>query len=294
MTSGWCPLTEPARADVTPWRQIIWRRLLDTAAAACKAEPDELAEQDAAEALGMIAPALVRDQEPRAAAAARLRAEVWQATEHTMAVDLRVERVDRCTDAIAAHCALRQDHACPRNIRYAQRQKRLQQAREATSRGVPADLARRVALGELPQTESLRAASRFVDGKWGGRHVLLFSNDEGGEGTQAAAWAMYHLSTGRFVPMARLRFARREDQLVQDVLASSVLALDGVADIPKPARELLETVIESICRGRGKLVLTTPQQSRDFLAELPKKVQGLIKKHGEVVPVVPEQPDLVR
>lgn len=275
-----------ADIDLAPWQRIIWQRLLDTARAACKGDPDEEGERDAAESLGLIAPGRKLDQDARATAASHLRAEVWQATGHPLALDLRLDRVDRCTEAFAPACPLRADHACPRNIRYAQRQKRLQQARGARSRGVPDDLAQKAALGELAETEALRIAGRFVDGH---RNVLVLSNDEGGEGTQAAAWAMFAMESGRFVPMARLRFARRDDALVHEVLAAQVLALDGVVDLPRPAQDMLDAVIESVCRGRGKLVLTTPQQSKDFLAGLSERVQGLVKKHGDVVPVNPEQ-----
>lgn len=279
------PRPGAALLDLSGMRELIWRRLLGTAQAACKNGVDELAEQDAAEALGLIEGDL-RLTGAREAAAARLRDEVYRATGKSLAITLRVDRIERCTDQVAQDCPMRQDRYCPRNLRHAQRERRLQQAREARGRGVPWDLAQKAALDQLPETDALRAARRFADNR---RNVLVFANDDDGSGSVAAAWAMYTLTSGRFVPMSRLRFAKRDDQFVQEVLGATVLALDGVCDRPAPAAELVALIIDNVVRGRGKLVLTTTEQSSPFLAALPPRQQEQIQKHGDVVPIAPEQ-----
>lgn len=275
------------KIDVAPWQDIIWTRLVGTSQALCKGDADEVGEQDAAEALGQVDPPGGRAE--REEGAARLRSQVWKASGHTMALDLAPHRRNRCTDDFAPRCPMRQDTYCPRNLAVQAAKQRQQQAHLAKVHGVPYEIAQRAARGDLPETEAMRAVSAFTDGRLRQRNLLLFSHDHDASGSLAAAWAIYHLGVGRFVPMSELRFIRRDTPLVQELLTGGSLALDDVADVAKPTAVLIEDILGNVCRHGGKAVLTTKLKSEEFFRLFSPRAADLFAKHGEIVPTTSEQ-----
>lgn len=312
---------EPARIDTDDLnldgaRTLLWRMLCDSALCACKSDPSEPQEQDAAEALGWCRPVRVGDDEAirdqvereRTAAAQRLRMEVQRETGQALGINLLVERLDRCSAEWACQCPMRAAWSCPRNRELEAAEERKARAHSAITRGVPPDIAEEAAAGRLPRTEAIRTAYSVLEGRLKWKRLVLFSSDSDGSGVQAAGYLLYRRGGGRYVSATELRFARFDDPIRAEVLRQDVLAVVDVPgpapaqalshgagaallpppELPRPLLELLEASIERICRVRGKLVLTTRARSTEFLAQFGARTQELFQRFGLVQPIAPE------
>lgn len=301
--------------DLEGARRMSWRLLDDTAVCACRADCTEAEAQDAAEALGwcrglrkfMQTAEREQIEAQRAAAAEDLRRTMRERRGGELAVALDPKRRHLCSDENAMACPMRKQWQCLRNRELEEAERRAAAAHSAKTRGVPADIAEDASRGQLPRTDSLRTAWSFLESKLKFKRVLLLSSDEGGEGVQAAGYFVYKRGAGRFVSVPELRFARHDDPLRAELLHHDVLALVDIppppprpvtsaghltltpaADLPRPLLELLEAVIERVCRVKGKVVLTTRAHSADLIAQFGPRVQKLFERHGHVHACMPE------